>query len=61
MSSRGLWWSLWFFVLLLSAYCVPFIMMQHVQKASGAFLFWCVFALIAIFSIAKVTAGWRDV
>jgi hypothetical protein len=48
-------------VLLLSAYCVPFIMMQHVQKASGAFLFWCVFALIAIFSIAKVTAGWRDV
>ncbi|MEW5934415.1 MAG: hypothetical protein AB1816_12635 [Bacillota bacterium] len=54
-------WVVWFGVLLLSAYVVPFAFLGHVPRVWGAFLFWCLFALAAIVSMNVLMRRWRDV
>lgn len=61
MSKRGFLWVLWFCLLLASAYVVPYGLLSHYEKMTGAFLFWSVFAIVASLSIAKLISGWRDV
>ncbi len=53
-------WILFLIILIISAYVVPYLYLNNVEKASGAFLYWIFFALIAIFSTIKITTYWRD-
>jgi hypothetical protein len=53
-------WVFIFFVLVLSAYVVPYMFLSNVASVYGAFLYWNVFALVAITLIIVVTNKWRD-
>lgn len=53
-------WVLFLIILVLSAYVVPYLLLSNVERASGAFLYWILFALVAIFSTIKITSYWRD-
>lgn len=51
----------WIFVLLVFlAYFVPYAVLSKVTKFYGAFLFWCLYALVAIGCMAAITGKWRD-
>lgn len=60
MTKRRLLWVVWLVILILSAYIVPYILLNDVNKITGAFLYWTLFALIAIFSTIKIINYWRD-
>lgn len=60
MKGRRTGWVVWFIMLLVSAYVVPYGLLGHLARTSGAFLFWCVFAVVTSLSIARITSGWRD-
>ncbi len=60
MSDRALRWALFFVILIISAITVPFIFLQSTFKIYGAFLFWLLFAVIAIISVGFITNSWRD-
>ncbi|MDI3547380.1 MAG: hypothetical protein PWR10_1032 [Halanaerobiales bacterium] len=60
MTKRRLLWVVWLVILILSAYIVPYILLHDVNKITGAFLYWTLFALIAIFSTIKIINYWRD-
>ncbi|MEW6425473.1 MAG: hypothetical protein AB1523_12170 [Bacillota bacterium] len=53
-------WTIWFVILVLSAFIVPYAFLTNLPKISGAFLFWTLFVLAAIISIFRVTDYWRD-
>lgn len=53
-------WIIFFIVLVLSAFIVPFICFHDVAKVYGAFLFWNIFAVVAIISMLIITSQWRD-
>ena len=53
-------WALIFFVLVLSAFIVPYVFLANVATVYGAFLYWNLFAIVAILLIAVVTKKWRD-
>ncbi|HHT47273.1 MAG TPA: hypothetical protein GX004_08320 [Firmicutes bacterium] len=53
-------WIIFFTVLVLSAFIVPFIFFTDLPKVYGAFLFWNIFAIIAILSMLIITRQWRD-
>ncbi len=52
-------WIIWFLVLVLSAFIVPFYLLSGVEKVSGAFLYWGLFALAAMISVGVITGKWR--
>jgi len=52
-------WVIWFWVLVLSAFTVPFFLLSDVAKVYGAFLYWGVFAVVAIISVGIITSRWR--
>jgi len=60
LDRRRVLWALWFLALVLAAFVVPYTLLAGVAAPHGAFLFWNVFALVAIASVAVMTAGWRD-
>lgn len=60
MTKRRLLWVIWLVILILSAYIVPYILLNDINKITGAFLYWTLFALIAIFSTIKIVNYWRD-
>jgi|GEM_PF-492994 len=60
MSGRAIRWALFFVILILSAITVPFLVLQNTAKIYGAFLFWLLFAVIAIISVGFITSSWRD-
>ncbi|MDK2821167.1 MAG: hypothetical protein PWP31_1132 [Clostridia bacterium] len=60
LSALRLGWVMWFVLLILSAYIVPYVFMGNLPKMSGPFLFWTLFALVAIISTIRVTNYWRD-
>lgn len=60
ISKQGKNWITGFLVLLLLAYLVPFTFLTKVQSFYGAFLFWCVFALLSIICVGIITGFWRD-
>ncbi len=48
-------------LLVLAAVVVPFTLLRDVERVSGSFLFWVLFALLVILLIVPATAGWaRD-
>jgi len=53
-------WVIWFLILVLSAFTVPFFLLSNVVKVYGAFLYWGIFALVAIISVGIVASKWRD-
>jgi len=53
-------WVIWFVILVIPAFFVPFYFMSDVAKVYGAFLYWGVFALVAIVSVGIITSKWRD-
>lgn len=57
---RRSFWVLWFLTLVLAAFIVPYTLLTSIASPYGAFLFWNLFALAAIISVAIMTAGWRD-
>lgn len=60
MTNRLGLWVLWFSVLVLAAFVVPFLLLSEITSVYGAFLFWGVFAVAAIASVVFITSGWRD-
>lgn len=53
-------WVLFLTILVLSAYIVPYLFLNNFEKMSGAFLYWVIFALVAIFSTIRITKYWRE-
>lgn len=47
-------------LLVAAAVVVPYTLLSDVQRVTGAFLFWIVFALVVIGLIVHATAGWRS-
>ncbi|KKM10446.1 hypothetical protein SY88_13695 [Clostridiales bacterium PH28_bin88] len=60
MSAARRTWAWVFAVLLLLAYVVPYTVLSGVQKFSGAFLFWTLFAVVSIACMVVITGNWRD-
>jgi hypothetical protein len=52
-------WILWFGILLFLDYTLPYTVLSGVSKVYGAFLFWNLFALVAIASIGILLWKWR--
>ncbi len=53
-------WAVWFLVLVLSAFIVPYQFLSGIPKVYGAFLYWGLFALAAMISVGIITARWRE-
>jgi len=53
-------WLAWFLALEVVAFLVPYTVLRNVGRLWGAFLFWNLFALLAIASIFILTARWQD-
>lgn len=49
-----------FGVLVALAYLLPFTIFSHVQRFSGSFLFWSVFAAIAIALLSAMMRSWHE-
>lgn len=47
-------------VLVVSAFVVPYTLLNSINLFRGAFLFWLIFALIVIFLTIKITSYWRE-
>lgn len=54
------WWVIWFGLLVLSAFWVPFNLLSHITTIYGAFLYWGVLAFAAIISVSIIAGKWRD-
>ena len=53
-------WTLWFALLVLSAFIVPYAWLGRIPRASASFLYWVLFALAAVVSTGAVMRRWRD-
>lgn len=60
MERRGIFWATVMAFLVLLAYVVPYTVLSGVDRWYGSFLFWTVFALVAIAAIWAMMASWRD-
>ncbi len=55
-----IYWILWFLILIVSAYIIPYQFIGGISKITASFLFWTVFAIFAIISTLKIITYWRD-
>lgn len=53
-------WVIFFTVIVLAAFILPFYLFSDFPKVYGAFLFWIVFAVIAIIGVGLITSKWRE-
>ncbi len=53
-------WAIFFTLIILAAFVIPFVSMSELMTFYGAFLFWVVFAIVAIIGIGIITSRWRD-
>lgn len=60
LSKLRKFWVLFLTILVLSAYIVPYLFLSDFETMSGAFLYWIIFALVAIFSTIRITKYWRE-
>ncbi len=60
MERKFVFWVLYFLMLLLAAIIIPFTLLRKVESIYGSFLFWGLFALVAMISIGIITGQWRD-
>ena len=59
LEKQRLLWVIVFIVMVLAAFIVPFTpLLTNLTKVYGAFLFWCLFAVVVIICIGFITAGW---
>jgi lauroyl/myristoyl acyltransferase len=58
MKNQLAWWTIWFLIIVLSAFVVPFSFLSGITRITGAFLYWGVFALTAIISVGIITSKW---
>jgi len=47
-------------LLIITAFAIPYLMLNSINLFRGAFLFWILFALIVIFITIKITTYWRS-
>ena len=55
-----LFYSLVILLLVISAFAVPYTLLNSINLFRGAFLFWSLFVLIVIFLTIKITGYWRE-
>jgi len=60
LKKKRIYWVLWLVVLILSAYFVPFVLLRNVNQIEASFLFWTIFAILAIISTIKITSYWSE-
>ena len=53
-------WLIWFVVLFLLDFLVPFVWLTSVQKVTGVFLFWTIWTIVAILSMFAIFLKWRE-
>jgi peptidoglycan/LPS O-acetylase OafA/YrhL len=53
-------WVIFFTVIILAAFILPFYLFDDLPKIYGAFLFWCIFAVVAIIGVGVITSKWRE-
>ncbi|WP_142850207.1 hypothetical protein [Telmatospirillum sp. J64-1] len=53
-------WLLFWGVLIILSYLVPYTLLRDVQAWWGAFLFWSVIGLLVIFANHHLTRHWED-
>lgn len=53
-------WSVWFALLVLLSYVLPYTILADVTKIYGAYLFWVIITLIIIVSVIALTLRWRE-
>lgn len=60
LSKKRLKWIIWLLALIISAYFVPYVLLRNVNQIEASFLYWTLFALVAIISTIKITTYWSD-
>jgi cyanate permease len=60
MEKKGIYYALFILVIMLLAYLIPYTVLSHVDAWYGSFLFWTVFALVAIVANVFISVSWRD-
>ncbi len=60
VTRRGWNWLIVVAILVLSAYVVPYTLLSNVDAWYGSFLYWNIFALVAIVIIIAIIRKWRD-
>ncbi len=60
LKKKRIFWVLWLVALILSAYFVPFVLLRDVNQIEASFLFWTIFAVLAIISTIKITSYWSE-
>jgi len=55
-----LFYSLLILLLVISAFTVPYTLLNSINLFRGAFLFWSLFALTVIFLTIKIINYWRE-
>jgi hypothetical protein len=60
MSKMG-WAWVWFGFLLALDIAIPWFVFNHVEKMSGAFLFWTIWVAVAIISAFVIFFRWKEV
>jgi len=53
-------YTLLILLLIITAFAIPYLMLNSINLFKGAFLFWILFALIVIFITIKITTYWRS-
>jgi uncharacterized membrane protein len=53
-------WIVWFAVLVASAFVVPYGFIGHIASPYASFLFWTLFAAVAVISIVIFMRRWSD-
>lgn len=60
MDKREIRWALFLIALVLSAYIVPYTVLNDVNEWYGSFLYWSLFAIVIIISNVLITKKWSD-
>ncbi len=60
LRNKRIFWAVYFLVIVVLAFVIPFTLFRDTVSFNGAFLFWCIFALAAIAGVAKITANWNE-
>lgn len=60
LQKKRLFWLFYFLSLLIMAFVIPYTLLKNVASFHGSFLFWCIFALAAIWGVERITSRWKD-
>lgn len=59
--SRKRWfWFICLSLLIISAYIVPYVFLGDIARITASFLYWTLFAVLAIFFTIRIIKNWRD-